>query len=56
MSCRLNLSNLVDVCVSVTGLKLEWQVNDIADARDSSELIEKLGSRGMVKELEGKTL
>ncbi|KAL2083284.1 hypothetical protein ACEWY4_021057 [Coilia grayii] len=38
------------------GLKIEWQVNDLSDAKDSSALIEKLGSRGSIKELEGKTV
>ncbi|KAG5266916.1 hypothetical protein AALO_G00237740 [Alosa alosa] len=38
------------------GLKIEWQVNDLADAKDSSVLIEKLGNRGMIKELEGKQM
>lgn len=38
------------------GLKIEWQVNDLSDVRDSAALIEKLGSRGSIKELEGKTV
>merc|ERR1712071_24904 len=38
------------------GLKIEWQVNDIADAKDTSVLIEKLGNRGSIKELEGKAV
>ncbi|KAL0983698.1 hypothetical protein UPYG_G00131490 [Umbra pygmaea] len=36
------------------GLKFEWQVNDISDAKDSSAFIEKLGGKGVVKKLEGK--
>ncbi|XP_064863876.1 cofilin-2-like isoform X1 [Oncorhynchus nerka] len=37
-----------------TGLKFEWQVNDMSDAKDSSVFIDKLGGRGVVKRLEGK--
>ena len=44
------------MCCVLAGLKIEWQVNDIADAKDTSVLIEKLGSRGSIKELEGKTV
>uniref|UniRef100_A0AAZ3RCJ8 ADF-H domain-containing protein n=1 Tax=Oncorhynchus tshawytscha TaxID=74940 RepID=A0AAZ3RCJ8_ONCTS len=36
------------------GLKFEWQVNDMSDAKDSSVFIDKLGGRGVVKKLEGK--
>ncbi|XP_010898740.1 non-muscle cofilin 1-like isoform X1 [Esox lucius] len=36
------------------GLKFEWQVNDMSDARDNSVFIEKLGGRGVVRKLEGK--
>ncbi|XP_028844005.1 cofilin-1-A-like [Denticeps clupeoides] len=38
------------------GLKFEWQVNDLSDAKDPSVLIDKLGGRGTVKSLEGKAL
>ncbi|XP_022540978.1 non-muscle cofilin 1-like [Astyanax mexicanus] len=37
------------------GLKFEWQVNDPAD-KELSALVEKLGGRGVVKSLEGKSL
>uniref|UniRef100_A0A8C7LCE9 ADF-H domain-containing protein n=1 Tax=Oncorhynchus kisutch TaxID=8019 RepID=A0A8C7LCE9_ONCKI len=36
------------------GLKFEWQVNDMSDAKDSSVFIDKLGGRGVVKRLEGR--
>ncbi|KAJ7987388.1 hypothetical protein DPEC_G00325970 [Dallia pectoralis] len=36
------------------GLKFEWQVNDMSDAKDSSVFIEKLGGKGVVKRLEGR--
>ncbi|XP_064780544.1 cofilin-2-like [Oncorhynchus masou masou] len=36
------------------GLKFEWQVNDMSDAKDSSVFIDKLGGRGVVKKLEGR--
>ncbi|CAB1311731.1 unnamed protein product, partial [Coregonus sp. 'balchen'] len=29
------------------GLKFEWQVNDMSDAKDSSAFIDKLGGRGV---------
>uniref|UniRef100_A0A4W5JFI5 Cofilin 1 (non-muscle), like n=1 Tax=Hucho hucho TaxID=62062 RepID=A0A4W5JFI5_9TELE len=38
------------------GLKFEWQVNDMSDAKDSSVFIDKLGGRGVVKKLEGKVV
>ncbi|XP_076141644.1 cofilin-1-B-like [Alosa pseudoharengus] len=41
---------------TLTGLTIEWQVDDPIDANDSSVLIEKLGNRGIIKELEGKQL
>jgi len=38
------------------GIKCEWQINDEADARDSSVFLEKLGGKGTVKKLEGKDI
>ena len=39
-----------------TGIKFEWQVNDLGDAKDASVFIDKLGGRGLVKKLEGKEI
>ncbi|XP_030628165.1 non-muscle cofilin 1-like [Chanos chanos] len=38
------------------GLKIEWQVNDLSDIKDTSAFLEKLGGRQSIKSLEGKTL
>lgn len=37
------------------GVKFVWQVNDPAD-KDASALVEKLGGRGVIKTLEGKSI
>ncbi|KAK9964270.1 hypothetical protein ABG768_005460 [Culter alburnus] len=48
-------SSKVDLRKKLTGVKFEWQINDPAD-KDVLNLVEKLGGKGSVKSLEGKSV
>lgn len=46
---------IADAFFLLTGVKFEWQINDPAD-KDVLNLVEKLGGKGSVKSLEGKSV
>ncbi|XP_067242668.1 non-muscle cofilin 1-like [Chanodichthys erythropterus] len=48
-------SSKIDLKKKLTGVKFEWQINDHTD-KDVLNLVEKLGGKGAVKSLEGKSV
>ncbi|MBN3324066.1 COF2 protein, partial [Atractosteus spatula] len=40
----------------LTGIKFEWQINEMGEIKDPSTLVEKFGGRGLVVSVEGKPI